>query len=156
MAQSDKHKATIDGVEYEVSMLPARRGQRLFHRLLSIIGPPLAAAIGSLDDDAAELAPALSMLFAKATPDELDDIFQELAEVTLVDGKPLKPIYDVHFAGRHLAAHRWALFALRCQYADFFDAIASALESGRLEEVMAMVEAFRSPMGSTGASGASS
>lgn len=152
MSQRDYHEEAIDGVTYQVRMLPARRAQRLLIRLGRIIGPGLGA-LQDLDEElgTALFARAASALFLSADEEAVDGILMELAEVTLADGKPLKPIYDIHFAGRIFSAGRWAAFALKAQYSDFSDALAGVLQEAG--EVGAKVQAFRSQMASSGASG---
>lgn len=151
MSQLDFHEETIDGVTYQVRMLPARRAQRLLIRLGKIIGPGLGAVRDAdAEIGAALFAQAASALFLSADEEAVDGILMELAEVTLADGKPLKPIYDVHFAGRIFSAGKWAAFALRAQFSDFSDALAGVLSA---EEARAMVAGFRSQTASSGASG---
>lgn len=153
MAQTHSQSKTIDGVEYEVRMLPATEGQLMLTQIGRILGPAFSRAVageGGIDQDISTvLASAIPALFAAAEPKEIDGILKKLAEVTLADGKPLKPIYDVHFAGKIGSLAKWAGFSLRVQYADFFDALASALGEAGLAGVMGSL----SPQASTGASG---
>jgi len=155
MSQLDAKRKTIDGVEYEVRMLSATRATKLLVKLGKMLGPAfaeIARGEGGLDReiDGALFAGAVSALFASADPDEVDAILKELAEVTLADGKGLRPIYDIHFAGKIGRLMRWAAFALQVQYEDFFGALGSVLAEAGLSS--AMESPF--PKASTGASGA--
>ncbi|HWJ97515.1 MAG TPA: hypothetical protein VNQ33_05105, partial [Acidimicrobiales bacterium] len=130
MSQFDSQTSTIDGHSYTVRMLPARRATRMLAKLSSMIGPALGtlAEGGKLSDLADAkvngklFSRAAVALFAHVDEDAVDAILMELADVTTVEpGGLLKPIYDVHFMGRQGALMKWAAFALRVQYADFFD-----------------------------------
>lgn len=155
MSQLDAHRKRIDGVEYEVRMLPATRATKLLVKLGKMLGPAFAAIArgeGGIDReiDGALFAGAVSALFASADPDEVDAILKELAEVTLADGKGLRPIYDIHFAGKIGRLMKWAAFALQVQYEDFFGALGSVLAEAGLSSAMESL----SPKASIGASGA--
>ena len=155
MSQLDAKRKTIDGVEYEVRMLSATRATKLLVKLGKMLGPAfveIAKGEGGLDReiDGALFAGAVSALFASADPDEVDAILKELAEVTLADGKGLRPIYDIHFAGKIGRLMKWAAFALQVQYEDFFGALGSVLAEAGLSS--AMESPF--PKASTGVSGA--
>ena len=155
MSQLDAKKQMIDGVEYEVRMLSATRGTKLLVKLGRMLGPAfaeLARGEGGIDReiDGALFAGTVSALFASADPDEVDAILKELAEVTLADGKGLRPIYDIHFALKIGRLMKWAAFALQVQYEDFFGALAGVLSEAGLASAMGSL----SPKGSTGASGA--
>lgn len=155
MSQIDRHEKQINGVTYEVKMLPATRGQKLLVRLGQMIGPAMAELTrDGLDAEleGSAFMAAVTALFAHADEHRVDSALKELAEVTLADGRPLKSIYDVHFAGRMGALARWAAFALQAQYSDFFDDLASALDGAGLSE---RVAGLRSPTASTGESGGS-
>lgn len=138
MSQLDSQTTTIDGHSYTVRMLPARRATRMLAKLSGMIGPALGtlAEGGKLTDladakvDGKLFSRAAVALFAHVDEDAVDAILMELADVTTVEpGGLLKPIYDVHFMGRQGALMKWAGFALRVQYADFFDVASAALAS---------------------------
>lgn len=155
MSQLDAKVETIDGATYEVRMLPATRAQKLLVRLGGMLGPAFAKLAGSADGqneevDAEAFGAAVTALFASADEASVDSVLKELAAVTLVDGKALAPIYDVHFAGRIGTLFKWATFALRVQFADFFDALASALNEAGLARA---IPGSLSRTASTGPSG---
>src|SRR4051812_19087441 len=82
---------TINGREYSVSQLPARRGLKLFNRLCRIFAPPAARAFGGLAAGELSLgkimgggldglADALALLFEKLDENAQEAILRELFE----------------------------------------------------------------------------
>jgi hypothetical protein len=66
---------------------------------------------------------------------EVDAIIEELADATEITGPgfgdagaPLKRHFDEHFAGSYLAMYKWLAFALKANFADFFEGTGSAAQ----------------------------
>lgn len=161
MPQTDSQTIAIDKHNYTVRMLPARRATRMLAKLSGMLGPALGtlAEGGKLSDladakvDGKLFSRAAMALFAHVDEDAVDAILMELADVTTVEpGGVLKPIYDLHFMGRQGALMKWAGFALRVQYADFF-AVASAALADLDARTAEKAEASPSPLTSSGTSG---
>lgn len=138
-------KTTIDGHEYSVSMLPAKTAKRTLLKIVKVIAPSAADGIGSVSSlaellgDAAKfgIADAIRTFVDRVDEDTLMEVTDLLAERTTVNlGKQspqLSQIYDAHFAGKLKAETKWFGFALKTQFADFFDGL------GSLEELVARV-----------------
>lgn len=135
MSVATNQTKTIDGVEYTVGMLPARRSARLLARIGRMVGPALGMvadkaggiqAALEMKVDSNFFGPALEAFFIHTDGDAIDAVLMELAEVSLADGRQLKPIFDAHFMGKSMAMVLWARFALEVQYADFFGGKSSA------------------------------
>lgn len=152
----EMQKEEIDGVTYEVAMLPARASWRLLQEILRAIAPPLGVLLGEVFDDAASLKgiaskvklkivgdsdsdsvvggknlsgkileQAIAALMKSTGPDFIDELTDQMAKVTIVTGTEaggkLDKIFDHHFMGKMSSLTKWLAFALRVQYADFFD-----------------------------------
>jgi hypothetical protein len=130
--------------EYSVTQLPAKRGLRLFNKLLRILAPPAARALGGSGDlslaallkaDMGGLSVALSLLFEKLTELEQEHILKELFEGARYkdeqSGKslPLWESFDVVFQGRLHEVYKLASFALEVNFGSFADALKAALSA---------------------------
>jgi hypothetical protein len=137
---------TINGREYTVTQLPAKRGLRLFNRLCRIFAPPAARALGGgagggelnlarfLGSSLGGLSDALGMLFASLTEQEQEAILRELFEGGRYksDAGKLLPLwegFDDAFAGRLADSYAVAAFALRVNFGSFQDALRSAVSA---------------------------
>lgn len=137
---------TINGREYTLSQLPARRGLRLFNRLCRIFAPPAAKAFGSAAGEMSlgklmsggldGLSDALGLLFDKLGENEQEAILRELfegggARYRTDDGRlqMLWEHFDVAFSGRIADVYLVAAFALRVNFGSFSDALKSAVSA---------------------------
>ena len=84
--------------------------------------------IADVDLSKVDLAGAASALADAVDPDEFDRIVEQLAATTEVwgpgfgdAGAPLGRNFDEHFASRYVAMLKWLAFALKVNFADFFD-----------------------------------
>ncbi len=132
----------IDGVTYEVQMLPGTKSWKMLLRLGKMIGPALGKVIdgseGSLQNlmnaDLSEvfIGEALTALTERMDEAEVEIIIQQLAECTIVDNKPLKGIFELHFQGNPGALLKWLAFAVQANFAPFSNALAS-VQQGQQE-----------------------
>lgn len=127
MPQSQSKSRTIDGVCYEVHMLPPRTAMQLISRLGKIIGPALKAGGKESDTENALLA-AIGAALEIMDEQVLTLVSDKLAAVSHADGMPLDKIFDVHFIGRMGAWVEWIAFALHTQLSGFGPALANASE----------------------------
>ena len=120
----------IGGCEYKVTQLGAVKGRGAFLRLVKCLGPMLAGLAGKggkvADIDVGALFSRLDL-----TEDDLTffcDTFAEKTFVTLPDGKMprLDKVFDEHFAGSYSYMVQWLAFAVKVNFADFFDGLSSA------------------------------
>lgn len=113
-----------------VTQLPARRALKTLHRILRVVLPAGAKALG--DGSLGELSDAANMklgglgnaaetLFDRLSESELDDLIGVLLSTATLDGKPLIPQIDLAFQGRLFELLQVVKFALEVNYADFFD-----------------------------------
>jgi len=125
----DKFKSEdIGGFRYEVSLLPAGEGMKLYFKILKIVLPALGSiANGGTTKDISWDAVA-KVLVTSADEDVLDAMRLQMARVTDIYGPgfgemgaPLIKHFDTHFKGRMACASAWLLFALSMQVKDFFD-----------------------------------
>jgi len=126
----------IDGCTYTVQMLPGTKAWKMGLRLAKMLGPSLGKAIDGAEGDLQKLmntqldssflSDAITMLAERIEEVEVELIVQQLAEVTLVDGKPLKTIFDLHFQGNPVGVVKWLAFAIKTNFGPFSQGLASA------------------------------
>ena len=121
----------IGGCEYKVTQLGAIKGRGAFLRLVRCIGPVFAELAGKSGKGAKDID--IGALFSRLELSEDDltffcDTFAEKTFVTLPDGKMprLDKVFDEHFAGSYSYMVQWLAFAVKVNFADFFDGLSSA------------------------------
>lgn len=141
--QTDSKKETIDGVEFEVFMLPPKVGRDILVDMSRVIAPALGAladAKGGLlalmnsevgDISASRFQSLASALADKLDKKMLDEHMRHLVEVTAVNGVPLSKTFDLQFRGRIGLMLKWYAFALRTNFADFIETLGNASKSLR-------------------------
>lgn len=132
---------TIDGHVVQVQALPAFHGQRLFLRLLKMLGGSVGPALASLASSGtkgladADLTQHLGTLFGSLSPEEIEGITKELLTGAILDphGKAqnLLAVADIVFQGQILTLFRCALFATEVNYPDFRGLVLGALDDAR-------------------------
>lgn len=132
---------TIDGHVVQVQALPVFAGQRLFLRLLKLVGgsfgPALAAlaSSGSKGVGDVDLAQHLGSLFATLSVDETEAITRALLAGALLDpnGKcrPLLDVADTEFQGSVLTLLKCTLFAIEVNFPDFRGIVLGMLTDAR-------------------------
>lgn len=135
---------TIDEIEVTVQQLPARRAERIFHRLMTAVGPAIAAAASGLGQGGSaleadvDLGAAARTLFDRLTWAETEAIQKELLETAQVtiDGKTglLMPLVDELLAGKVGTLLKIAAFAIEVNFKDLFQMASSA--DGLLAKVL--------------------
>jgi hypothetical protein len=135
----------IDGLTFQVQQLPGRRGSRLSARLMRMLLPAAAEAVGGggklptglADLDLSGLGKAAQTLFERLTVEEFESIREELMEgamVTMENGNTvaLKPVFDDVMAGRAFTTLKLMQFALEVNFKDFFGGVlAAAVAAGK-------------------------
>ena len=119
----------IDGQNYTVTQMPARKALKLTHRLGKALGPAFShLAAGHKDGvnlDFSEVGRAIESLFAALSEEDLDIIVKELlnsATVTTEKGiQPVLPQIDILLAGRMDTMFKLIGFALEVNYGSFLD-----------------------------------
>ena len=120
---------------YTVQQLPARPALKLFNKLARVATPALGKLLGAQgaaklsELDVASIGTALEALFDRLTPEQQDQMTEELLQGALVDGAPLWPQFNVHFQGRIAEALQLLRFALKVNFGDFFKGLLAAASS---------------------------
>lgn len=132
-----KQSRQIDGVTFDVGLLPVSAGRAVLVRLTHLFGGGLAAAVRSSGEGKAEvgaLGGAVSGLLERLNTEDLDWLCDQLATVTTVthaDGRrqPLTHdgVMDEVFAGRYMLLAQWLQFCVEVNYSDFFVAAKRAI-----------------------------
>lgn len=143
----------IDGLDVTVQQLPARAAEHVFHRLMSAVGPALAAMTGkaipagSILDADIDLGAAINLLFDRLTWPEMEAIQKELLATSLVsvEGKtiPLMPVADDLLAGKIGTLLKITAFAIEVNFKDLFQMASSA--TGLLAKVRSSTSPKPSP-----------
>ena len=151
MSQTDTKSITIDGVRFTVHMLDPWVANEILHMLGNLVGPSLGQLVGavasksgdqSISQQLAEgkswaekkidpefLSAGISGLFQRLDPTQTRLIMEQLAAVTTVGEKGrLSETFAAVFQGKIGAMYRWAAFAIKVNFADFFSSIPAAIE----------------------------
>ena len=128
MSQIDGTSEVIDGVTYEVKMLPPRQSLKLLTRVIKMVLPafgPIADAYQGkgdlqkvLDQDLGSdfFSRAASALAMSLDENLLAEICTAMAAVSFADGKHLKQTFDFHFQERLDSMVKWVAFAMKVQW----------------------------------------
>lgn len=123
----------INGNTFRITMLPTKRGHRLFAKLCRLLAPALAKTAGGLDGvstladilrlGVGSFADGLGVLFDRMNEDEQQAVLKELFSdaMVVVNDKlvSLDSVYDDIFAGRISDLYVLAGHALQLNYPDF-------------------------------------
>lgn len=138
----EKFTTVIDGDRYEMTLLGATQGIRLFHRLFRMFGPAFGRVMDSVGEGNDLLSVDLSSNAAVAglqtiatsvSEADLDHLVDTLKKQTQVgpDGAdklmPLAGVFELHFSGRLGSMFKWLGWGLKVQYGNFLDAFASTM-----------------------------
>jgi hypothetical protein len=132
----------IGGRNYRVTQLTALKARALFVRLVKMVGPMVAALLGSgnargfLEMEGKELGPMIVNFCERISDEELDFFCSVLGEQSQIvnergEGAIMtRNIIDVEFAGRLMDLFKWLAFALEVNFTDFLSA-AKAIPVGK-------------------------
>jgi len=137
----DRQSTIIDGHRYEMTMLGATAGYRLFHRLFKMVGPSFGAimdAVGqpggveNTDLSSKVVVDAIRTLSEQVKESDLDHLVEQLRGQTHVGiggtemTVPLSGVFEAHFAGDVMGIGRWLIWGLKVQFATFADAFTTS------------------------------
>ena len=132
---------TIDGHMVQVQALPVFAGQRLFLRLVKLVGgsfgPALAAlaSSGSKGIGDVDLAQHLGSLFATLSVEETESITRALLAGALLGppgkSQPLLDVADLEFQGSVLTLLKCSAFAIEVNFGDFRGLVLGMLNDAR-------------------------
>jgi hypothetical protein len=139
MARDKVKSEPIDGFVYEVTQLPATKGEEIGTDLVAMVVPMIGAlagdgnskvsveSVGDLDIRALGLRAGADVFSVQLTSPKLKEIRKTMAAHTDIYGEgfgdagaPLSRNYDDHFAGRYDAMAEWFIFALEVNFSGFF------------------------------------
>ena len=124
----------IDGHLYEVTMLGGTESWKMLLKLSKMLGPGIGKISGSkgslnalMDSEIGSnfLAEAIEAFVQNVDEPAAASIIEKLKDVTLVNGKPLRGTFELHFQGDAIGVIKWLIFALQAQYGNFSDALSS-------------------------------
>jgi hypothetical protein len=141
----ESHTRTIGRYAYTVTQLRAKQGNAVLVRLAKLAGPTLGALFSGGEEGAGEalervslggLGAALREFAAGLTEADLDWLCTTFADCTTVEiepgsVKPLRGIFDLHFAGAYLELFEWIAFCLEVNFADFFGALVARAKAAK-------------------------
>jgi len=141
MSQLKSESKEIDGNSYEVYMLPPMLSQDLLMDVAKMVGPALGPVLdkffngGNPDVLSQELGAdffsrATSTFFIGLDKKVMRDVIGAMANVSNVDGRPLKVIFDIHFLGRLEIMYQWLMFAMRVQWGNSLSALVKVAPQG--------------------------
>ena len=132
---------TIDGHVVQVQALPVFAGQRLFLRLLKLVGGSFGPALAALASSGSkglgdvDLTQHLGSLFATLSVEETESITRDLLAGAILDphGKcrPLLDVANIEFQGAMLTLLKCTLFAIEVNFPDFREIMLGMLTDAR-------------------------
>ncbi len=152
-------KFAIDGVNYELTQLGAKKGRKIWLKLMQIIAPSLRT-LGSfkkVDQEAIVIALAAAVENLDAdTAEELYIEFGATCTVMLPTGNTpnlTEQVFDQHFAGNYIAMSKWLWECVAFNFASFL----GDTSIGSMSDLVKRVTASKSgsQTGLTGSSGES-
>ena len=141
MSQLDGVTKEIDGNSYTIYMLSPLLSHDLLLDLVKMVGPALGPVLDKIYGDKTEngllqqslgddfFSKATSMLCVGLDKKILRDV---IASVTHVDGKPLKPVFDIHFRGRLDTMYKWMAFGIEVQWRKSLSVLLTAATQGAI------------------------
>ncbi len=155
---------TIDGDEYEITSLGAKKGRKIWLKLVHALAPAMRemAAGGSKLTETTALS-ALAAAIENLDDDVTESLYEAFGETCTVRIKETGntpnltgAIFDMHFAQRYLSMSKWLWECIRFNFASFLDDTSLGSMSGLLKKVTAgVVSQRKSQTESTGSSGES-
>lgn len=157
---------TIDGHVVQVQALPVFAGQRLFLRLLKLVGGSFGPALAALASSGSkglgdvDLTQHLGSLFATLSVEETEAITRALLAGALLGppgkSQPLLDVADLEFQGSVLTLLKCAAFAIEVNFPDFRGIVLGMLTDARKKaESMANPLPASSGLPTSGQSGGS-
>lgn len=117
---------SINGREYDTTLLDAVKARAVFLRLAKVLGSGASAASGNVAKGtwAASVA-GMAGAIERLSEEDLayfSDTFALVSTVQVEGGSRLsvRDVYPIHFAGKMREMFEWLLFCFESNYADFF------------------------------------
>jgi len=124
--------------KYEVFPLPPMVSHNLLIDVSKMIGPSLGPLFDrftgkNVDEilktklDSDFLTKAFDSFFANVNKETIEIVIKALREKTMVDGKELHKIFDIHFLGNLDEMYQWLFFAMKVQWGKLFSALTNSI-----------------------------
>lgn len=123
----------IDGHMYTVQMLGGTESWKMLLKLSKMLGPSLGKIVGGVKNldslmdmeigGGGFIAEAIESFVSNVDEPAATSIIEKLKDVSQVNGKPLRGIFELHFQGDGVGIIKWLVFALQAQYGNFSDAL---------------------------------
>lgn len=152
MTQFDGETRELEGNKYTIYMLSPMVSHDLLVDVSKMVGPALgpvmdvflggAAAgkdVANTELDAGFFSKAASAFFGGMDKATIRNVITTMAEVTHVDGKPLKGIFEIHFRGKLHVMYMWLAFAFEVQWGKSLGALVSTIQTKGARLGMAQV-----------------
>lgn len=134
MSQKSFQEKIINGYKYSVHMLPPIESNNWLIDLSKMIGPSVGPLLDKFigksfeqilqtDIELEFLSKATQLLFSNLDKETIEKLMRRLSEKTLVDGKKLTDLFDVHFSGKLDEMYEWLLFAMKVQWGNSLRAL---------------------------------
>lgn len=125
------------GRQFTTQQFPAMKSVLLLRRILAIVLPPLGTAMGRMEgrdlstmlDQVAEkvdLGGAVQKLFDALTEAELERLIRDLLALTVVDGQPLMPQFDILFRGKVEEIAPLLVWVFEVNWGSFYERVVGA------------------------------
>lgn len=139
---------TLDGVLYEMDMLPATRSWKLFRRLVQMVGPSFGSIIDAViqsegkskklgklleDIEITEdfASKGIAELVDRMSESELGYIIGEFRRISRANNRSLETAYfDIHFQGKFPQLCKWLGWCIAMQYFPFIFALLKERKRG--------------------------
>jgi len=147
----------IDGEKYEIRLLDAIHGYRVYVKLLNAVGGALEGAGSLKGSSKGELAlKTIGAALKNLSPELAEELRSTFAKTTCIvkpDGKKpeLKDVFLTHFRGRYAHMSKWLFACIKANFADFLAEGSSEGGPSPLEALKAMFQE-KPPTASTGSS----
>ncbi len=119
---------TIGEHTYVFRPMTATPSLKLFSKVTKVAGPSFAALAGASVDPISALSAAAKALSENLGDDDIVTIVKAFAAQTEVDGKPLLPLFELHFMDIK-KTFSFLMFAIEASWGTFFGASPESLSA---------------------------
>ena len=121
---------SIGDCSYELAQMPAIKSFKTLTRLLKLLGGPLGTAANGSSSSIMdmEMAEVFGPLFENIDTPEAHELCLSMLEYAYLEGKPVKSIADVHFAGKIGDMMELIAAQLKFQFEDVFQKLGSVFQ----------------------------
>jgi hypothetical protein len=134
MSTQDLKECKVGKNSFSINKMGARKSVRVLVKLAKLVGPGLSPFMekDAQKDPKAKLGKAFMALIGHTNEDEVMKLLEELLAEAVVHGKGSQTaaeLFDHIFKGDAMAPFKLAVEVVNHNYSNFFDEVASVLES---------------------------